>query len=77
MPLLGRRSKQATSLDEAIKKRLPKHHFLKVNDLIDWDPIEKRLEPLYDPSNGRPSYPPLMMFKALLLQQWFNRSHRR
>ncbi len=74
--MLGRRSKQATSLDEAIKKRLPKNHFLKVNDLIDWDPIEKRLEPLYDPSNGRPSYPPLMMFKALLLQQWFNLSDR-
>ena len=34
------------------------------------------LENLYDPSKGRPSYPPLVMFKALLLQQWFNLSDR-
>jgi len=76
MPLLGRRSNQATFFSEAVKERLPKNHFLKVNNLIDWSPIEKKLECLYDPSNGRPSYPPLMMFKALLLQQWFNLSDR-
>ena len=76
MPLLGRRSNQATFFSEAVKERLPKNHFLKVNDLIDWSPIEKRLERLYDPSNGRPGYPPLVMFKALLLQQWFNLSDR-
>ena len=63
MPLLGRRSKQATFFSEAVKERLPKNHFLKVNNLIDWSPIEKKLECLYDPSNGRPSYPPLMMLK--------------
>ncbi len=57
--MLGRRSKQATFLDADIKKCLPNSYFLKVDELIDWDPIEKRLEPLYDPSNGRPSYPPL------------------
>ena len=74
--MLGRRSKQATFLDADMKRRLPNSHFLKVDELIDWDPIEKRLEPLYDPSNGRPSYPPLMMFKALLLQQWFGLSDR-
>ena len=77
MLLLGRRSNQATFFSEAVKERLPKNHFLlKINDLIDWSPIEKKLECLYDPSNGRPSYPPLMMFKVLLLQQWFNLSDR-
>jgi IS5 family transposase len=70
--MLGRRSKQATSLDADMKRHLPNNHFLRVDELIDWDPIEKRLEPLYDPSNGRPSYPPLMMFKALLLQHGRN-----
>ena len=57
--MLGRRPKQATSLDADMKRRLPNNHFLRVDELIDWDPIKKRLEPLYDPSNGRPSYPPL------------------
>jgi len=44
--MLGRRSKQATFLDADIKKCLPNSYFLKVDELIDWDPIEKRLEPL-------------------------------
>jgi len=72
--MLGRRSKQATSLDADMKRRLPNNHFLRVDELIDWDPIEKRLEPLYDPSNARLKLPPLMMFKALLLQQRFGLS---
>lgn len=74
--MLGRRSNQATFFSEAVKERLPKNHFLKVNNLIDWSPIEKKLECLYDPSNGRLKLPPLMMFKALLLQQWFGLSDR-
>ena len=74
--MLGRRSNQKTFFDEVVSKRISKNHFLGINDMIDWTPIEKRLEILYDPSNGRPSYPPLVMFKALLLQQWFNLSDR-
>jgi len=67
---------QKTFFDEVVSKRISKNHFLRINDMIDWTPIEKKLESLYDPSNGRPSYPPLVMFKALLLQQWFNLSDR-
>lgn len=74
--MLGRRSNQKAFFDEVLDKRLPKKHFLKVNDIVNWAPIEKRLEILYDPSKGRLSYPPLVMFKALLLQQWFNLSDR-
>lgn len=74
--MLGRRSNKKTFFDEVLDKRLPKNHFLKVNDIVNWTPIEKRLEILYDPSNGRPSYPPLVMFKALLLGQWYNLSDR-
>ncbi len=74
--MLRRRSNQKTFFDEIVGYYLPDNHFLKVNNIIDWTPIEKRLENLYDPSWGRPSYPPLIMFKALLLQQWFNLSER-
>ncbi|HHY80202.1 MAG TPA: hypothetical protein GX516_07655 [Thermoanaerobacter sp.] len=72
----GRRSNQKTFFDEVIDKRSPRNHFLKVYDIVNWTPIEKGLEILYDPSNGRPSYPPLVMFKALFLGQWFNLSDR-
>jgi IS5 family transposase len=51
--------------------RVPEGHFLKkIDGQLDWRPFEKVLEPLYHPTQGRPSHPPLMMFKALLLQQW-------
>jgi len=67
---------QKTFFDEIVGCYLPDNHFLKVNDIIDWTTIEKKLETLYDPSKGRPGYPPLIMFKPLLLQQWFNLSDR-
>jgi len=74
--MLERRSNQKTFFDEVVNKRLPNNHFLKENDMIDWTPIEKKLESLCDPSKGRPGYLLLVMFKDLLLQQWFNLSDR-
>ena len=53
--------------------RVPEGHFLKkIDGQIDWRPFEKVLEPLYHPKLGRPSHPPVVMFKALLLQQWYS-----
>jgi IS5 family transposase len=55
--------------------RVPEGHFLKkIDGQINWRPFEKLLEPLYHPTQGRPSHPPLVMFKALLLQQWYGLS---
>jgi hypothetical protein len=55
--------------------RVPEGHFLKkIGSQIDWWPFEKVLEPLYHPKLGRPSHPPLMRFKALLLQEWYGLS---
>jgi IS5 family transposase len=55
--------------------RVPEGRFLKkIDGQIDWRPFQKVLEPLYHPTQGRPSHPPLMMFKALLLQQWYSLS---
>jgi IS5 family transposase len=50
------------------------HCLMKIDGQINWRPLEKLLEPLYHPTQGRPSHPPLMMFKALLLQQWYGLS---
>ena len=68
--MLGKKSGQMGFGDMEATGRLLEGHFLKkINDQIDWLPFEKVLEPLYHPNLGRPSHPPLMMFKALLLQQ--------
>jgi len=46
----------------------------KLSDLIAWTPIASLLEPLYPASKGEPAWPPLAMFKALLLAVWHDLS---
>lgn len=48
------RTRSASSLDELGK-------------LIDWGPVAVLLDPLYSATRGEPAWPPLAMFKALLL----------
>ena len=73
--MLGKQSGQMGFGDLEATGRLSEGHFLrKIDSQIDWRPFEKLMEPLYHPTQGRPSHPPVMMFKALLLQQWYNLS---
>lgn len=46
----------------------------KLSGLIDWGRIATLLEPLYPASKGEPAWPPLAMFKALLLAVWHDLS---
>jgi IS5 family transposase len=76
--MLGKQSGQMGFGDLEANFRVPDGHFLKkIDDQIDWQPFQKLLEPLYHPTLGRRSHPPVMMFKALLLQQWYNLSDPR
>jgi len=57
------------------ERRLPKDHFLmRIVELIDFSPIERALSELYSHDNGRPAYPPLILFKILLLERFYNLS---
>ena len=42
--------------------------------LIDWSPVAVLLDPLYPAAKGEPAWPPLAMFKALLLSIWYDLS---
>lgn len=42
--------------------------------LIDWSLVAVLLEPLYPAAKGEPAWPPLVMFKALLLSIWYDLS---
>ena len=42
--------------------------------LIDWASVAALLDPLYSARKGEPAWPPLAMFKALLLSIWHNLS---
>lgn len=73
--MLGKQSGQRGFGDLETMGWVPEGHFLmKIDGQINWRPFEKLLKPLYHPTQGRPSHPPLVMFKALLLQQWYGLS---
>ena len=42
--------------------------------LIDWHTVAVLLDPLYPASKCEPAWPPLAMFKALLLSIWYDLS---
>lgn len=64
--------------DYVVGRRKRKDCFLdEIDRLIDWKPLEKVLrQKLKRVANavGNPAYPPLPMFKILLLQRWYNLS---
>lgn len=57
----GRGRSTGSSLDE-------------LGGLIDWTLISALLDPLYSATKGEPAWPPLAMFKALLLSIWYDLS---
>lgn len=42
--------------------------------VIDWSAFEDLLQGVYGSRRGRPSYPPVVLLKCLLLQQWYGLS---
>lgn len=48
-----------------------KDQLSEIASLIDWQEVEALLQPLRPGVMGRPPYPVLVLFKALLLQRWY------
>lgn len=48
----------------------------RIAGLLSWGPLAYRLEKHCRKSDGRPPFPPLVMFRALLLAQWYGLSDR-
>ena len=47
----------------------------KIDTIIDWEPIRRRIEELYRLDGpGRPAFPAISLFKTLLLQGWHDLS---
>jgi IS5 family transposase len=45
-----------------------------VHEMIDWAALEYLLKDIHNKPKGEKGWPPLMMFKALLLQTWYQLS---
>ena len=43
----------------------------RIDGLIDWSGLSPALDDLYRSRRGEPAYPPLPMFKVLLLRRWY------
>lgn len=42
--------------------------------LIDWAPVAQRLDDIHSAAKGEPAWPPLALFKALLIAVWYDLS---
>ena len=45
-----------------------------IHELLDWSRIEVHLKNMFSSNRGEPAWPPLLMFKIMLLQQWYSLS---
>jgi IS5 family transposase len=59
--VFGERERATSSLDTLVS-------------LIDWHQVAALLDPLYPATKGEPAWPPLAMFRALLLSVWYDLS---
>ena len=51
---------------------IPANDFLdRLNQLVNWQPIERVLHAMYPATTGRPPHPPLVLFKMSLLQHCY------
>jgi IS5 family transposase len=76
---MARRQYQQMSLVEALldgkkRKRKRLERLLEMHDLIDWSPVDELLAPINGSDKGADGYPPLCLFKGLLLSAWYDLS---
>ena len=71
-----RRVGQLDWVDAAVSQRKGQRrdNLLAVSRLVDWAPFDRVLSVVYASKRGEASYPPLVMFKVLLLQRWYTLS---
>ena len=46
----------------------------RIDQAVDWDKLSRLVNGIHSSSEGRKSYPPLMMVRVMLLQQWYGAS---
>jgi IS5 family transposase len=66
--------KQRSLADDLVSEHEALTELDDVNDFMDWQAIEDILCDIHAKRRGNSAWPPLFMFKALLLQSWHNLS---
>ncbi len=66
---------QPSLVESLLPEKLGQNQRLeRIHQAVDWVRIGTLAAQVYDAPEGRPSYPPLLMVKVLLLEQWYNLS---
>jgi len=60
--------------DAFIQSHSVLEEFDEIDTMVDWQPVQKILSVISNSKVGEKAYPPLLMFKAILLQKWHNLS---
>ena len=64
----------STWILRGLSEKQGRSRLLQISDLIDWSPIRRILDEMYDNKSekgGRPNCDVILMFKILILQQWY------
>jgi transposase, IS5 family len=67
----------AWAFRESCRKQKSQNRLLQISDLIDWSPIRSILDEMYDNKSekgGRPNFDVILMFKVLILEEWYGLS---
>ena len=64
----------AWAFREIYNEQRSENRLLQIIDFIDWAPIRNQLEEMYhnkSEKGGRPNFDVLVMFRILILQEWY------
>ena len=73
---MRRKERKQMSIADALvaRRKVQNERLERIGELVNWGRIDQLLNPIYAANEGRPAYRPLVMVRALLLQQWYSLS---
>lgn len=73
--MIRRENRQAGLADSFARPSNANPSLDRINRLVNWEPLRSKMERFYSPNHsGRPAFPVVMLFKAILLQTWYHLS---
>jgi len=77
--MVGKNNNKVSFVDIALEhteKKWETHWLKRIDSMVNWNKFSHKLEKRYAKGEGRPSYPPIQLFKCLLLAEWYGLSDR-
>ena len=73
--LAHRPASEQSFVDVLLPARVGRNEKLeRIDEVVDWKKLAKLVNGIYAAPLGRPSYPPVVMVKIMVLQQWYDAS---